>query len=222
MADRLTYSPTKTAQVLGVSRSTVYQLMKRADFPAFKVGSRTLVSAEGLQAWVQAQVERGGKRMIDSIKQTRSGAATLERAEAGAGLARSSTSTDDFTTATGSRQRISDLLGHGQSAAVPLRHLKELSCLPGREVRRMIQSERLRGIPILSDNISGYYLAADVQEQETFIRSMRGWAAEIAAVAAAVEKEDGNSTGPGHEGLEGRCSYMGAPEQSRAEGMDRG
>ncbi len=52
----------------------------------------------------------------------------------------------------------------------------------------MIQSERLRGIPILSDNISGYYLAADVQEQEKFIRSMRGRAAEIEAVAAAVEK----------------------------------
>ena len=52
--DKLTYS-----QVLGVSRPTVYQLMKRADFPAFKVGSRTLVSAEGLRTWVQAQVERG-------------------------------------------------------------------------------------------------------------------------------------------------------------------
>ncbi len=57
--DKLTYSPTETAQVLGVSRPTVYQLMKRADFPAFKVGSRTLVSAEGLRAWVEAQVERG-------------------------------------------------------------------------------------------------------------------------------------------------------------------
>lgn len=57
--DKLTYSPTEAAQVLGVSRPTVYQLMKRADFPAFKVGSRTLVSAEGLRAWVQAQVEGG-------------------------------------------------------------------------------------------------------------------------------------------------------------------
>lgn len=57
--DKLTYSPTETAQVLGVSRPTVYKLMARADFPAFKVGSRTLVSAEGLQAWIQAQVEGG-------------------------------------------------------------------------------------------------------------------------------------------------------------------
>lgn len=57
--DKLAYSSTETAQVLGVSRPTVYQLMKRADFPVFKVGSRTLVSAEGLRAWVRAQTERG-------------------------------------------------------------------------------------------------------------------------------------------------------------------
>ncbi len=64
---------------------------------------------------------------MTNMKMTHPTAATVERVEAGAGLARSSTSTDDFTTATGSRQRISDLLGHGQSAAVPLRHLKELA-----------------------------------------------------------------------------------------------
>lgn len=57
--DKLAYSSTETAQVLGVSRPTVYQLMKRVDFPVFKVGNRTLVSADGLRAWVQAQAERG-------------------------------------------------------------------------------------------------------------------------------------------------------------------
>lgn len=57
MADKLTYSPTETAQVLGVSRPTVYKLMARADFPVFKVGSRTLVSAEGLREWVKQQTQ---------------------------------------------------------------------------------------------------------------------------------------------------------------------
>lgn len=57
MTDRLTYSPTEAAQVLGVSRPTVYTLIKRADFPAFKVGTRTLVSVEGLRKWVKAQAE---------------------------------------------------------------------------------------------------------------------------------------------------------------------
>ncbi len=55
--DRLTYSPTEAAQVLGVSRPTVYTLIKRDDFPAFKVGSRTLISAEGLRRWVENQAE---------------------------------------------------------------------------------------------------------------------------------------------------------------------
>lgn len=56
--DKLAYSPAEAAAVLGVSRPTVYTLLKRTDFPAFKVGSRTLVSAEGLRAWVQAQAEK--------------------------------------------------------------------------------------------------------------------------------------------------------------------
>ena len=123
---------------------------------------------------------------MSTEKMACSSAATPERVEAGAETGQATTSTDDFTTATGSRQRISDLLGHGQSAAVPLRHLKELAGLPGREVRRMIQAERLRGIPILSDNINGYYLAGDAQEREKFIKSMRGRAAEIVKVAEAV------------------------------------
>lgn len=59
MADKLAYSPTETAQVLGVSRPTVYTLLKRADFPAFKLGSRTLVSVEGLREWVLRQAAGG-------------------------------------------------------------------------------------------------------------------------------------------------------------------
>lgn len=57
--DKLAYSTAEAAEVLGVSRPVVYKLMRQASFPVFKVGTRTLVSAEGLRAWVQAQVERG-------------------------------------------------------------------------------------------------------------------------------------------------------------------
>ncbi len=53
--DRLTYSPTEAAQVLGVSRPTIYTLIKRENFPAFKCGTRTLISVEGLKRWVEAQ-----------------------------------------------------------------------------------------------------------------------------------------------------------------------
>lgn len=128
--------------------------------------------------------------MSTDMKKTRPTAATVEQVEGGVGFDWSSVSTSKHTTSPplGQVARIADFLGYGQSSAIPLRHLKELAGLPGREVRRMIQAERLRGVPILSDNISGYYLAADAQERERFIKSMRGRAAEIEAVADAVEK----------------------------------
>ena len=56
--DKLAYSTAEAAEVLGVSCPVIYTLMKRADFPAFKVGTRTLISAEGLRAWVQAQASK--------------------------------------------------------------------------------------------------------------------------------------------------------------------
>ena len=49
----------ETAAALGVSRPTVYQLIKRSDFPVLRVGGRTLISADGLRSWVEAQAERG-------------------------------------------------------------------------------------------------------------------------------------------------------------------
>lgn len=54
----LAYSATEAAEVLGLSRPMIYQLMKRADFPAFKVGARTLISAEGLRTWVLEQAKK--------------------------------------------------------------------------------------------------------------------------------------------------------------------
>ena len=60
--DKVTLSVTETASALGVSRPTVYTLLHRQDFPAFKVGGRTLVSAEGLREWVAAQAGVGGEQ----------------------------------------------------------------------------------------------------------------------------------------------------------------
>ncbi len=60
--ERLAYSPAEAAVVLGLSRPMVYQLMRRADFPSFKVGARTLIPAEGLREWVQRQ---GGVDVMD-------------------------------------------------------------------------------------------------------------------------------------------------------------
>ena len=61
-AERLTLSIAETAAVLGLSRPSVYKLIHRGDFPAFSVGSRTLVSRELLADWVRQQAENGGDK----------------------------------------------------------------------------------------------------------------------------------------------------------------
>lgn len=63
MADRVTLSVAETAAALGVSRPTVYNLLHRKGFPAFRVGGRTLVSVEGLREWVAAQAGAGGEQI---------------------------------------------------------------------------------------------------------------------------------------------------------------
>ena len=55
--DKLAYSLTETAQVLGVSRPTVYALIKQPGFPVFQIGGRKLVSVDGLRDWIRSQTE---------------------------------------------------------------------------------------------------------------------------------------------------------------------
>lgn len=53
----LAYSAGEAAQVLGISRPTLYKYINREDFPSFRMGGRTLVSVEGLQEWVRRQTQ---------------------------------------------------------------------------------------------------------------------------------------------------------------------
>lgn len=53
--EKLALSISETAALLGVSRPTVYRLIHRADFPAFHIASRTMISREGLARWVMEQ-----------------------------------------------------------------------------------------------------------------------------------------------------------------------
>lgn len=52
---KLVLSVHETAKILGVSVPTAYMLTRRADFPAFHIGRRTLVNRCGLENWVSAQ-----------------------------------------------------------------------------------------------------------------------------------------------------------------------
>ena len=56
--EKVALTVSETAAALGVSRPTVYKLLRRADFPGFRVGSRQLVSRVGLERWVAAQAGR--------------------------------------------------------------------------------------------------------------------------------------------------------------------
>ena len=53
----MTVSPAECARILGISRPKVYDLINQGGFPSFKLGSRTLISVDGLRAWIAKQVE---------------------------------------------------------------------------------------------------------------------------------------------------------------------
>ena len=56
---RLTLSIPEAAKILGVSASKMYQIAKIKGFPTVQVGKRILVSAKGLERWVEEQAEKG-------------------------------------------------------------------------------------------------------------------------------------------------------------------
>mgnify|MGYP000583303593 CR=1 FL=1 len=55
--ERLAYSPTEAARALGVSRPTVYAMIRSQGLRTLKVGTRTLIPADGLREWLRQQSE---------------------------------------------------------------------------------------------------------------------------------------------------------------------
>ena len=55
--ERIAISVTEAARLLGLSRPTVYKLIRREDFPVIRVGSRTLIHRDKLEMWAAAQAE---------------------------------------------------------------------------------------------------------------------------------------------------------------------
>ena len=91
----------------------------------------------------------------------------------------------------GQADTISGLLLHGAENGLHLRDLCRLSGWKEREVRLHIHAERRRGVPILSDNVNGYFMPADEQELVACVQSLRGRAGEILAAAEAIEQSKG-------------------------------
>lgn len=67
MSEKLTCSVPEMARLLGVSKTTGYELVKTPGFPAITVGKRVLIYRAGLDRWLEAQVEKGGAEMSKTL-----------------------------------------------------------------------------------------------------------------------------------------------------------
>ncbi len=56
---KLTLSVDEAAQLVGISKSRMYQLARSDGFPSFTVGKRLLISAKGLERWIEEQASTG-------------------------------------------------------------------------------------------------------------------------------------------------------------------
>lgn len=121
-------------------------------------------------------------------RKTRPDVGASERAETGIALQCYFPKFNFISPAPCGQWRISELLPHGQANAVPLRSLVSMTGLDGRKIRLMVAQERREGIPIVSDNSNGYFIAENQLEREAFCRSMRHRAQEIIKAAEAVER----------------------------------
>ena len=53
--NRLTLSIAETAQALGISRPSVYTLLRQGELPTIKLGRRTLIPVDALRQWIADQ-----------------------------------------------------------------------------------------------------------------------------------------------------------------------
>ena len=58
MTDRITLSAAEAADMLGISKTKMYELIKSADCDfAFMLGGRRLINRSKLEAWIDRQTE---------------------------------------------------------------------------------------------------------------------------------------------------------------------
>lgn len=57
--EKLTLSVPEAAELIGVSASKMYEIVRIQGFPAIRVGKRVLVNAKKLEAWLDEMTEKG-------------------------------------------------------------------------------------------------------------------------------------------------------------------
>jgi excisionase family DNA binding protein len=60
--ERLAYSPTEAASLLGIHKSKMYQMIAAGEIPALHVGSRLKISARRLEEWIEEQERKENER----------------------------------------------------------------------------------------------------------------------------------------------------------------
>ena len=125
--------------------------------------------------------------MLDRKEKARPAGGTAEQAKRESHWASGNPYGNYTTTQSGGQGTISRLLMEGAGNGLHLQDLVRLTGEDQRTVRKMIHEERWRGVPILSDNASGYFLPGSQQEREACVQSLRHRAKEILAAAEAIE-----------------------------------
>ena len=124
---------------------------------------------------------------MNNRKRTRPAGGTAEQAKRESHWASGNPYGNYTTTQSGGQGTISRLLMAGSENGVHLQDLVRLTGEDQRTVRKMSHEERRLGVPILSDNASGYFLPGSQPEREACVQSLRHRAKEILAAAEAIE-----------------------------------
>ena len=112
-------------------------------------------------------------------KSARPAGGTAERAEETGSASRADTTSKNYCTSDQDRTQ-----------GLHLRDLVRITQRSERDVRKQIHIERRRHIPILSNNLDGYYLPSSKEEKDRCVDSLRRRAAEILEAADAIEKAE--------------------------------
>lgn len=123
---------------------------------------------------------------LRNSKKARPDAATSRQAKQGNHWASGNPYGQSNTQRDARQSGIAGLLMHGSENGLHLVDLVRLTGWTEREVRRIIQAERLRGVPILSNCKDGYFLPETEADRAACVRSLRGRAQEILSVADAI------------------------------------
>ena len=105
-------------------------------------------------------------------RKTRSSVAAPERAEETGSASRADTTSQNYCTSDQGRTQagyISQFLLAGAGQGLHLRDLVRITQLSEREVRKQIHIERRRHIPILSNNLDGYYLPSSKEDRKSVV-----------------------------------------------------